>query len=359
MNPASPGAEGPPALPSGWRLAGSEICHLLGRGGFGIVYLARDSYTWKTIAIKEYAPSSIVVRSQNGRLGVRTPAQEKRFRLGLQAFCQEARILVSLQHPALPTIHRFWQENDTAYLSMPYYPGPTWQQLAADRSRTLTPQHLEDCLGTLMGALQTLHENACFHRDISPDNIILDGRGSPILLDLGAATRGQVAAPDTLSLVKPSYSPLERYSPQYGQQGAWSDLYSLGAVLYHLIAGHPPPASLARNVLDTLVPLSQLGLDGYPKDTLVAIDRTLSLHYEERPQSVAELATELGMLLQGQHYRRPIAHSQRSGAPAAPITQATKSPCSCSSSTWMRARRTVGSSISSSTCFWSRSNGNR
>lgn len=359
MNQASAGPPGPPALPGGWRLAGGEICRVLGQGGFGIVYLARDPGTRETLAIKEYAPRSIAVRNEDGRLGVRVPAQEERFRQGLHAFCREARILCGLRHPALPPIQHFWQENGSAYFRMPYYPGPTWQQLAEDRSRSLTPQHLEDCLGTLLGALQTLHEQACFHRDIAPDNIILNGQGSPILIDFGAAIRGQLAPPDDLRLIKPSYSPLERYSQQYGQQGAWSDLYSLGAVLYHLIAGHPPPAALARGVLDTLVPLGQLGLDGYSADTLAAIDRTLRLHSGERPQAVAELAEELGMQRQGQHYRRTVAHGRQPERQATPASQATKSPCNCSSNTWMRASRTVGSSISSSTCFWSRSNGSR
>lgn len=304
-------SSGVTALPPGYRLADFEILRTLGRGGFAIVYLAYDQLSGERLAIKEFAPHSTARRNAEGLLSPREEALAARFHEGLSAFTREARIFAGLYHPTLPRIMRLWQQNGSAYYAMPYYPGLTLQQLAG-RAERLSPQWLDKHLGTLLGGLEQLHRNGHHHHDIAPDNIILDSNDSPVLLDLGAA----IGVPSTVAsdtrLIKPSYSPLEQYCRHEHDYGAWSDLYALAAVLYHLIVGHPPPTALARSVQDTLVPLRKRAPTGYPPHALAAIDRALRLPCHERPQTVAEFALELGLHRQGQDYRPSPSTNARS-----------------------------------------------
>ncbi|WP_447753491.1 serine/threonine protein kinase [Pseudomonas nicosulfuronedens] len=294
------------ALPGGHRVGDFDIVHPIGHGGFGIVYLARAARSRGPLAIKEYMPHSLALRAADGQVKVRQHSLAEDFQAGLRAFAREAQLLSELRHPALPRVWRFWQENGTAYYGMPWYPGPTFQDLVAE-PRTVSPAWLENLLGVLLGALERLHGIGCLHGDIAPDNIILDAHDEPVLLDLGAAGNGR-----ELRLLKPSYSPLELHGGQAIAQGCWSDLYSLGAVLYQLIVGQPPPSSLSRSVQDTWRPLGSLAEgSGHPAHTLAAIDRALSLHPRGRPQTVAEFAAELRLQKQGDRYRSGArAHGQ-------------------------------------------------
>lgn len=291
------------ALPVAYRLDGFEILETIGHGGSGNVYAAVELASRRTVAIKEYLPRQYVVRGSDGHLRPLTAAAGEHFRMGLQHFLDDARVLTELRHPALLPVERVWQQNGTAYFSMPCYPGATLQQLAEASRRQPDATWLEPTLGRLMGALESLHRRGYQHRDISPDNIILDADGLPVLLDFSGARRHREATsgPGALT-IKTGYSPLEQYVGEGRDYGAWSDLYALGAVMYCLVARRTPPSSLARSVQDTLVPLSSMGLAGYSTRTLAAIDRALSLHWQDRPQSVAEFAIDLGLQRSGDHY---------------------------------------------------------
>ncbi|MNO73189.1 Serine/threonine-protein kinase C [compost metagenome] len=197
---------------------------------------------------------------------------------------------------------------------MPYYPGATLQQIAERSPESVTPAWLEFTLGMLLGALELLHQRGYHHRDIAPDNIILDAEGLPVLLDFGATRRNLGSDVDEAMLIKPGYSPLEQYFERECNYGAWSDLYALGAVLYRLIGRRTPPASVVRSIQDTLLPLSDMGLIGYSPRTLAAIDRALGLHGDDRPQSVAEFAAELGMRRHGDRYLPGSPYYASSGA---------------------------------------------
>ncbi|WP_178119480.1 serine/threonine-protein kinase [Pseudomonas sp. SCB32] len=293
------------ALRAGHRLGEFEVVRSVGQGGFGIVYLAQAAFPASAVAIKEYLPGSIALRTACGSIQVRQKNLAERFQAGLDAFVHEARLLASLCHPGLPQAGRCWRENGTAYYSMPWYPGPTLQRLVTTPSPALSPAWLENLLGSLLGALEQLHEIGHLHGDIAPDNIILDAQGQPVLLDPGAAGLASNDHPSRFRPLKPSYSPLELHYTQEQPQGFWSDLYSLAAVLHLLIVGQPPPSALARTVVDTCRPLGSLGLAGYPRPTLAAIDWALSLRAEDRPQSVAEFAAELGLQRQGWRYWNP------------------------------------------------------
>jgi non-specific serine/threonine protein kinase len=302
------------ALRAGHRLGEFEVIRSIGQGGFGIVYLAQADFPAGAVAVKEYLPGSIALRTASGAVQVRRSYSAERFQAGLNDFVHEARLLARLRHPGLPHAGHCWRENGTAYYSMPWYPGPTLQRLVTTPSPALSPDWLENLLGCLLGALERLHESGHLHGDIAPDNIILDAQDQPVLLDPNACIMAGSGLSNGFRPLKPGYSPLELHLAQQQSRGCWSDLYSLAAVLHLLLIGHAPPSALARTVVDTCRPLGSLGLGDYPQPMLAAIDRALSLHAADRPQNVAEFADALGLRRQGWRYWNPASIERRRAA---------------------------------------------
>src|SRR6187549_474527 len=174
-------------LPLGTRLRDYEITGLIGEGGFGIVYLAWDHSLQRKIAIKEYMPASMAARvNGSSAIVVKSERHIDTFRAGLKSFVNEARLLARFDHPSLVKVYRFWEENGTAYMVMPYYEGPTLKAALAELGRPPSEDELRAWLKPLLDALAVMHAAQCYHRDISPDNILLTPRG-PLLLDFGAA----------------------------------------------------------------------------------------------------------------------------------------------------------------------------
>ena len=282
------------ALEPGTRLHEFELIRVLGEGGFGVVYLARDTAQQRLVAIKEYMPASLARRGDGTRIHLRSDREEGLFEAGLESFIAEARMLARFDHPALVKMIRSWEENGTAYTVMPYYEGVTLKALRDGSAGAPTEPLLRRILETLLGALGTLHAASVFHRDISPDNILMQPDGWPVLLDFGAAR--QVIADRTqsiTSILKPSFAPIEQYA-HAGElrQGAWTDLYSLGAVMYFMIVGHAPPPAAARALDDDLARLSELAVDGampVSASLCAVIDWCLEFRPERRPQSTAEV----------------------------------------------------------------------
>ena len=281
-------------LPEGTRLRDFEINGLIGEGGFGIVYLAYDHSLGRRVAIKEYMPASMASRAQaSSAVVVKSQRHEETFRLGLKSFVNEARLLARFDHPALVKVYRFWEENGTAYMVMPYYQGPTLKHTLAELGRMPTEAELRGWLGPLLDALAVMHEARCFHRDIAPDNILLTSSG-PLLLDFGAARHVIGDMTHALTVVlKPGFAPIE----QYGEvpsltQGAWTDLYALASVVYAAVTGKAPISAVERLMDDRHVPLAQFiehrRLEGqFSESFVLAIDAALHLRPRDRPQDVA------------------------------------------------------------------------
>lgn len=182
-------------LPPGTRLGEFEIQRVLGSGGFGVVYLALDHTLERRVAVKEYMPSALAVRGADHALSLRPGADAGAFELGLRSFVNEARLLARFDHPSLVKVHRFWEANGTAYMAMPYYQGRTLQEARREMGEPPDEAWLRRLINPLLGALECLHREQVYHRDIAPDNILLlddehgEGDGRPVLLDLGAARR--------------------------------------------------------------------------------------------------------------------------------------------------------------------------
>ena len=166
------------ALPTGTRLAEFEIKRVLGRGGFGIVYLASDLSLERHVAIKEYLPAALATRGADARLSVRNAAFAETFGMGLRSFVNESRLLARFDHPSLVKVHRFWEANGTAYMVMPYYEGVTLTQVRLSMSEPPAEAWLRRILAGLLGALEVMHDASVFHRDVAPDNIVLLASGA-------------------------------------------------------------------------------------------------------------------------------------------------------------------------------------
>jgi serine/threonine protein kinase len=285
------------ALPPGTRLYEFELLRPLGEGGFGVVYLAFDHSLHRNVAIKEYLPSAYAVRRNNQTIAARSGQHQATFEAGLRSFIKEARLLAQFDHPALVKVHRFWEGNGTAYMAMSYYPGQTLADiLRADRTYA-TETRLKGLIAPLLDAVSQLHAQQCFHRDISPENVIVQPNGAPVLLDFGAARRiiGDMTQALTVVL-KPGYAPIEQYVEDGGLvQGPWTDVYGFAALLYCAVVGKPPPAAVTRAYKDALVPLADNPPAGFDLQFLRGIDAGLAVKPEERPASLAEFRDLLGL----------------------------------------------------------------
>ncbi|MDU4004253.1 protein kinase [Pluralibacter gergoviae] len=285
------------ALPIGYRFNEFEIKEVIGGGGFGIVYRAWDHQLERTIAIKEFMPSSLAVRGDDMTLVLRSERFGKAFSAGLNSFIQEARLLARFNHPNLVHVLRFWVQNDTAYMGTLFYTGTTLTRLREQQPDLFDEAWIRRVLPMLFGAIKTIHDEGYLHRDISPDNIQIQENGLPVLLDLGSARRtiGNLSD-ETETMLRPGYAPLEQYTDDNeSEQGAWTDIYAVGAVLHTLIAGSPPPVSVVRSIQDTYVPLAERQPAGYSMELLKAVDKALALHIQDRPQSIDEFAAMIEM----------------------------------------------------------------
>jgi serine/threonine protein kinase len=278
------------ALPPGTRLGEFEIVRVLGAGGFGIVYLALDHSLLRQVAIKEYMPSEFARRSGDSQVSVCAPSHAATFATGLRSFIKEAQLLASFDHPSLLKVHRFWEDNGTAYMAMQYYPGQTLKQASLAMAGPPDEAWLRRVLDHLLGALEVLHAQGVYHRDIAPDNILLLPDGCPVLLDFGSARRVFADGVQALTAVfKPYFSPIEQYAdvPDM-RQGPWTDLYALGAVVHFMLTGRRPVPAAVRVVHDHMAALSVAGapITGMSAPFLRAIDWALAVRPAKRPQSV-------------------------------------------------------------------------
>lgn len=284
------------ALPMGFRLGEFEIIDLVGEGGFGIVYLAQDHSLERKVALKEYMPASLASRSGNTTVNVRSERHRETFEIGRRSFVNEARLLAQFDHPALVKVYRFWEDNGTAYMAMPYYDGQTLRDVLKQRGSAPDESWIRKVLAPVVDALELIHRESCFHRDVAPDNIMLLRDDRPVLLDFGAARRviGDMTQALTV-ILKPGYAPIEQYAEMPGmQQGPWTDVYALAAVIYFMIVGKTPPPSVGRMMQDSYQPLAELAAGRYGDGFLRGVDHCLRVRAEERPQSMAEMRQLLG-----------------------------------------------------------------
>ncbi|MES2088569.1 MAG: serine/threonine-protein kinase [Pseudomonadota bacterium] len=341
----APQSEHPNALPVGSYLGEFELTGIVGEGGFGIVYLAWDHSLDRRVAVKEYMPSALAQRSGGTQVSVRSERHRDTFEAGLKSFVNEAKLLAQFDHASLVKVYRFWEAHGTAYMVMPLYEGPTLKEALKDMAGPPDEAWLMNMLAPLTEALQVIHSEQCFHRDIAPDNIILlKGSGRPLLLDFGAARRviGDMTQALTV-ILKPGYAPVEQYAEVPGmKQGGWTDIYALAASIHYAILGKTPPPSVGRMMADNYTPMSQTLAGQYSERFLKAMDHALMVKPEERTQSIAELRAELGLgaVDFNPMTTQPVTLASHGRAPAAPTAASTAARPSTASGAPSQGSRT-------------------
>jgi hypothetical protein len=277
--------EGPEALPAGMLLAGRfEIQRVLGRGGFGIAYLAHDIVRKDAATVKELAPFGCL-RSESGLLDLETGGvSAHRLR---QSFLEEARLLSRLSLPGILPIRAVFAENGTAYYATDSLAdAETLERLLVKEGR-LDAEGALDILFQLLETLEAVHAKGILHRDIKPSNILVSPKGQAYLIDFGSAREWHAdEATRHTVLYTPGYAPIEQLSER-GKRGPATDIYGLCATAYRILTGVIPiPATDRANGVE-LTPLRYIRPDVEPA-VASALEAGLRVRYHDRPQTVSE-----------------------------------------------------------------------
>lgn len=279
------------ALKSGRAIMEYVIEKTLGCGSFGITYLARDGNLNLPVAIKEYLPTDLAMRAVDDSVQTLGSEFDDQFRWGLERFLAEARVLATFRHPNIVRVLRYFSANGTAYIVMEFESGESLKNWLP-RQNSLNETVLLKLIHPLLDGLEIMHNASYLHRDIKPDNIYIRADDSPVLIDFGSA-RSTSTDRELTSIVSPGFAPFEQYLSN-GNQGPWTDLYALAAVMYWLISGQKPLSSIERMKQDAIVPATQLGLHNLIGEPLLGtIDWALNMDEKRRPQSVAEFRSRL------------------------------------------------------------------
>lgn len=278
----------------GTLLAGRyTVGQVLGFGGFGVTYIGYDNVLERKVAIKEYLPSEFSTRIP-GQTEVTTYAGERteQFNSGLTKFLDEAKTLAKLQSAnGVVQIYNSFQENNTAYIVMEYLEGKTLKTYLEETEK-IPVEEAKEILHPIITALKEVHALGIIHRDIAPDNIFLTNDGRVKLLDFGASRFATTSHSKSLSvIIKQGYAPVEQYRSR-GDQGPWTDVYSLSATLYKMITGITPEDAMERIEKEELKKPSKLGID-IPKNTENAIMNALNIKIEDRTHDIEAFEKEL------------------------------------------------------------------
>lgn len=294
-------APSPHHLPPGTVLRERYLVgRVLGEGGFGITYIGCDLRLELKVAIKEYFPTdranrvaaaSLEVSSYSGVAG-------ERYESGRSRFLQEARTMARMdKQPVIVSVRDFFELHNTAYIVMEYVEGTTFKDLVAQRGGHIPAGELLHIIEPLFSALEAMHRKGLIHRDISPENLMLEN-GDVRLLDFGCARESAGGEATMTIALKHGYAPVEQY--QNKGQGSWTDVYALSATIYYCLTGRKPPQSMDRLVEDELVPPRKLGVDLTQRQEQ-ALLYGMGVRPRRRFQSVEELHAALyeGILPKG------------------------------------------------------------
>ncbi|MBI1187441.1 MAG: protein kinase [Alphaproteobacteria bacterium] len=280
---------------------------VLGRGGFGVTYLAVDLQSNTRVAIKEYFPDFCAMRMEDGHVAP-IRGRDALFAKFLADFKNEALALSGFDHPNIVPVIAQFEALNTAYFVMPFIEGESLEDATV---RPISTQAVMAVAEGLIEAVKTLHDHDMLHRDIKPGNVRLarldqpgptrlpdlpyEARlrfGRPILLDFGAARTIPRDGRSLTGIATPHYGAPEQLTER-GKQDVRTDIYGLGATLYCCLAAEPPPRADERLAQDALAPARQRFADIAPPNFLTAIDRALQLRPQHRPQTIREFRSEL------------------------------------------------------------------
>ena len=279
-----------------WRLGNYEILEEIGRGGMGVIYRARQRHSRRIVAVKRV-------------LSYHADSRET-----LARFRREAQAAASLDHPnILPIFEVSESEDGLPFFSMKFAPGGTLQQVAPALRKD--PRQCVALVAKITRAVQYAHSRGILHRDLKPGNILLDGRGEPLVSDFGLAKWLDTSSDLTRTLTifgTPGYIAPEQASSAAAELKPTADIYSLGAILFDLLAGRPPflgthALSVIRQAAESPAPklrtLSKLA----DRDLETICSRCLERDPKLRYPSAHDLAEDLERWLEGRPIKaRPV-----------------------------------------------------
>lgn len=285
------GALPPLTILSGRYLLGCPV----GKGGFGITYIAMNLPKEEIVAVKEFFPAELAIRDEESDAVL--PASEDKalyFRTGLKSFCEEGRLLqLCADIPAIVSFREMLRENETAYLVMDYVQGISLRKYMKQHREPFAEDQALELMRPIMEALSAMHRRGILHRDISPENLILGEDQRLTLIDFGAAREFSTDEEENLTIIlKRGYAPEEQYHSG-SRQGPWTDLYAACAVLYHMMTNILPQEAAARVESDQLTPLRRLPGFTFRESTCAALEKGLQVDPTERYADIPALIKEL------------------------------------------------------------------
>ncbi|MDD6327837.1 MAG: protein kinase [Lachnospiraceae bacterium] len=270
---------------------------VIGVGGFGITYLGWDLNLQTYIAIKEYYPESFVTRNTGGdnpqNTVIAQEAHKDDYDKGLKRYVEEAQNLSKFYTlPGIVSVKDFFYENGTAYIVMEYINGINLKEYLNNSGGRLPEATVLALMKPALESLFTVHNGGLVHRDISPDNIMVTSDGKIKLIDFGAARENTSTADKTFTVIlKHGYAPPEQYYAK-GNQGPWTDIYSLCAAMYKMLTGQVPPNSIERMDQDEYVSPSSHGVS-VSQRTEYVLRKGLAVKTTDRYQNIGELLSDL------------------------------------------------------------------
>ena len=273
-----------------------RIVTLLGQGGMGAVYRAHDNRLGISVAIKELLPQPRLDPEMLARLR--------------EQFLQEAKVLARLNHTHLVNVSDYFEQGGKAYLVMKYVAGESLAE-RIEREGALPEAEVVAWTAQILGALATCHAQHILHRDIKPQNIVIQPDGNAVLVDFGLVKLWDPNDPRTHTVIRgtgtPAYAPPEQYDIVAGHTDARSDIYSLGATIYHALTGEVPPTATQRMVdPQALRPLRELQPEVSPR-----LERVVHRALEPQPEHRFQHTQEMAAPLQGIDRPAPVSQPQR------------------------------------------------
>lgn len=281
------------ALPPDTQLGNYRLIESIGRGGFGITYMAWDIKLERTVVLKECYPQELCKRDEStGVIHPLRPEWQDAYETALAALQREARLLAAQNHEHIMRVYEVFESHGSIFYVMPYLEGGSLlgKMLQAEQSKVPIDAKLAlSWLRDILSALNYLHTRQLYHRDIKPSNILFDENDRPILIDFGAALNlPEVTRSITQGVFTLAYAAPEQIIGK-GEIGPWTDYYALAATWYRLLSGLAVERADARFVQDSLLPLAKYPQSAvYARTVLAAIEQNLSLNAGDRYQTYQE-----------------------------------------------------------------------
>ena len=272
------------------------IGRVIGFGGFGIVYKAWDNNLSQMVAVKEYFTTVYVNRiAETNEVTVFDKKNTELFDKGKEDFLLEARTVAKYnKHPNIVHIYDFFEENGTSYFVMEYVDGYTLKDYINEAKRQGMVFAVDSAVDITLGVLNALeqtHADGIIHRDIKPSNIFVTEDGNVKLFDFGAARLSDSVERTRTVIITPGYAPPEQYQIN-SVQGAYTDIYAIGAMLYEMLTGIKPQESINRKIIDDVAPPSAYN-SKIPRYLDSIIMRAMAVRPEVRFKNIEVFKTAL------------------------------------------------------------------